>query len=294
MSERKRSKYDDNYLKFGFTHVRDCSAPNAQDVSCFWILGKISMLPQNYNRIYIQCMFIGETNLSRILNVNVMNWSILKLMWHESWKWKCLWSIIQSEYHTGHCGEAHTIAETAIIPCVEDIVSWVLGDNHSKVFKEVPLSNSTVLRRIEDMSCNTECELIITWIKSSQGFTIQTAEYTELLGFLFCLLGFLFCLLGFLFCLHLRQLHISVKIKLKCLRANLCLLTLQTKIFLIEVTCRSTWLKRALAENNVMIFAQMVHEQWLGNARFHYKFWSHCTRMHEQIVTESFVVKLLL
>jgi hypothetical protein len=53
-------------------------------------------------------------------------------------------------YHIAICGETHMIAENIIIPCVEDIVSCVLGDNHLKVIKNVPLSCSTVSRGIED------------------------------------------------------------------------------------------------------------------------------------------------
>jgi hypothetical protein len=62
------------------------------------------------------------------------------------------------------------IAEN-IIPCVEDIVSCVLGDYSLKVIKEVPLSNFTFSKRIKDMSCRIEYELI-KQMKSSQGFVM--------------------------------------------------------------------------------------------------------------------------
>jgi hypothetical protein len=45
------------------------------------------------------------------------------------------------------------------------------------------------------------------------------------------------------------------------LHANLCLLIIQEKIFLIQFAC--TWLKKTLAGNNVLIFAQMVQDPQL-------------------------------
>jgi hypothetical protein len=41
-----------------------------------------------------------------------------------------------------------------VILFIVDVVSYVLAVNHLKVVRKVPLSNSAVLRRIEDMSLN--------------------------------------------------------------------------------------------------------------------------------------------
>jgi hypothetical protein len=84
-------------------------------------------------------------------------------------------------YHTACCSEAHTIAKSPIIPCVEEIVSCVFGDNHLHVIKNVLLLNSTVSLRNMGMSCFTECELI-KWIKSSQGFVMRVDESTDITG----------------------------------------------------------------------------------------------------------------
>jgi hypothetical protein len=54
----------------------------------------------------------------------------------------------------------------------------VLVNNHLKVIKIVPHSNSTVSGTIRDVSCNTECELI-KQIKSSQGFDMLIDESTD-------------------------------------------------------------------------------------------------------------------
>jgi hypothetical protein len=47
-----------------------------------------------------------------------------------------------------------------------------------KVISAVSLSNSTVLRRLENRSCNIEYGLI-NYIKKAEGFAMQIDEFTE-------------------------------------------------------------------------------------------------------------------
>jgi hypothetical protein len=48
----------------------------------------------------------------------------------------------------------------------DDRDSCVAVDNHLSIIQNVPLTNATVSRRIEDVTCNIECELMKR-IKSS-------------------------------------------------------------------------------------------------------------------------------
>jgi hypothetical protein len=73
------------------------------------------------------------------------------------------------------------IAEYLVMPCIGDMVSCVLGDKHLKAIKKVPLSNSTVSRRIEDITCNVKCELINP-IGRSEDFAMQLDESTDVAG----------------------------------------------------------------------------------------------------------------
>jgi hypothetical protein len=57
----------------------------------------------------------------------------------------------------------------------------VLGGNHLKVITKVPLSYSAVSRRIEFTGCDIECELIKQF-KSSQGFSVQVDESSDIAG----------------------------------------------------------------------------------------------------------------
>jgi hypothetical protein len=57
----------------------------------------------------------------------------------------------------------------------------VLGDKHLKTVENVLLSNLTVSRRIKDIGCNIECELI-NWINESEGFGMKLDESTDVAG----------------------------------------------------------------------------------------------------------------
>jgi hypothetical protein len=59
------------------------STPDVHCVLYHQTLGNSSWFPQNYNGICIRSMLAAKTNLSRFLKVNVMNWSILSLTWHQ-------------------------------------------------------------------------------------------------------------------------------------------------------------------------------------------------------------------
>ena len=50
----------------------------------------------------------------------------------------------------------HTIAESVIVPACTAIVNKMLGPQAAKEIAKVPLSNSTIGRRINDMSADIE------------------------------------------------------------------------------------------------------------------------------------------
>jgi hypothetical protein len=66
-----------------------------------------------------------------------------------------------------------------------DVTGWCMpGDNQLKAINKVPLSNSTVSRRIDIMSCNIEYELI-KQIKCILSFAMQVDESTANASFCF-------------------------------------------------------------------------------------------------------------
>ena len=74
------------------------------------------------------------------------------------------------------CKKPHTIAEELILPAATDLVSIMVGENAAKKLKDVPLSNNTICRRIEDMEVDISDQLICR-LKNNQ-FAIQLDEAT--------------------------------------------------------------------------------------------------------------------
>jgi hypothetical protein len=95
-------------------------------------------------------------------------------------------------YRIEFAGEDHTIAETLIKPCEIQIAACVFGEQSKKKLEAVQLSNNTVKRRIQDLSTDTERELV-SRRKYSVAFSLQL-ESADVLG-----LAVLLVLVGYLF-----------------------------------------------------------------------------------------------
>jgi len=74
---------------------------------------------------------------------------------------------LKASYRIAPKGEAHTIAETLIKPCVIDIATCMLDDKSAKHLSIIPLSNNTVARRIDDLATNI-AETLVSHIKYSK------------------------------------------------------------------------------------------------------------------------------
>ena len=79
-------------------------------------------------------------------------------------------------YRVARCKKPHTIAEELILPAATDLVGIMIGDNAAKKLKDVPLSNNTICRRIEDMGVDITDQLICR-LKDNE-FAIQLDEAT--------------------------------------------------------------------------------------------------------------------
>ncbi|KAK9703704.1 hypothetical protein QE152_g29169 [Popillia japonica] len=63
-------------------------------------------------------------------------------------------------YRIIQAGEAHTIAENLIKPCVLDIINCMLNEKSAEHLSTVPLSNDTVSRRIHDLASYVKQKLV--------------------------------------------------------------------------------------------------------------------------------------
>ncbi|XP_068232182.1 SCAN domain-containing protein 3-like [Palaemon carinicauda] len=75
----------------------------------------------------------------------------------------------------------HTIAETLILPACSAIVKTMFGSEAEKEVRKIPVSDSTISRRIHDMSSDIE-ETVCTSVKESEMFALQVDESTDIGG----------------------------------------------------------------------------------------------------------------
>ncbi|CAG4996788.1 unnamed protein product [Parnassius apollo] len=83
-------------------------------------------------------------------------------------------------YRIAQAGEAHTIAENLIKPCVLDITKCMLDEKSAKHLSTVPLSNDTVSWRIHDLASHVKQELVARLQKTR--FALQMDESTDVTG----------------------------------------------------------------------------------------------------------------
>ncbi|XP_034287159.2 zinc finger BED domain-containing protein 5-like [Pantherophis guttatus] len=73
-------------------------------------------------------------------------------------------------------GKSYNIGETVIIPSIKEFISTVMHQDIPEILKMLPLSNSTVKRRIEEMAVNVEKKLIS--ILQNSSFSMQLDKST--------------------------------------------------------------------------------------------------------------------
>lgn len=77
-------------------------------------------------------------------------------------------------------GKAHTLGEEVVLPSIKVAVGVMLGEKACKQMDLIPLSDSTVQRRIEEMASNVNDQLIAR-IKASRFFSaLQLDESTDI------------------------------------------------------------------------------------------------------------------
>jgi len=179
---KKLRPYLDKYLEHGFTFVSDGLLP--QCVVCYETLSNASMKPSKMIRHL-------QTKHTELQNKSI-DFFMLKL---EELK-KSRRVMRKSAFSSGSnnenatlasyevaqliakAGKAHTIAEELILPAAVILCKRMLGDSAAKMVETVPLSNSTVRRRILEMAGNIEDNLFVK-LNMSPMFAIQLDESTD-------------------------------------------------------------------------------------------------------------------
>ena len=77
--------------------------------------------------------------------------------------------------------QPHTNAESLVVPCCQEIVRSMLGENTAKKIQKIPLSDNTVSQRINDMMVDI-LEQLEDKLSKSKLFSIQLDESTDIKG----------------------------------------------------------------------------------------------------------------
>jgi len=80
-------------------------------------------------------------------------------------------------YRIAKCKKPHTIAEELILPAAVDMVNIMVGESAGKLLSNVPLSNNTVSRRINQMAEDLNDQLVEKI--ENKVFGLQLVEATD-------------------------------------------------------------------------------------------------------------------
>lgn len=81
-------------------------------------------------------------------------------------------------YRVAKAGKPHTIAENLILPAALDMVEIMVSKQEANKLKNIPLSDNTISRRINDMANDIQ-EQVVEKLKNSQHFALQFDESTD-------------------------------------------------------------------------------------------------------------------
>lgn len=183
---RKNRKYCEEYIKYGFSYVGDKNCPKPQCIVCGDILSNGCMKPSLLLR-HLQTKHANYKNKDpsffKRLEKNKNKYNLTSYLRSSN---NDLENAIEASYLVSYriakCGKNHTIAENLVLPCIKDVVRCMLGEDQEKKINNIPLSNNTISRRIQDMSDDVE-QTIISRIKNSIFFAIQVDESTDVTNY---------------------------------------------------------------------------------------------------------------
>lgn len=175
-----KRKYHESYIEMGFAETSD---NKPQYVICGKVLPNSSMVPVKMRRHFEgkHAEYDGKpTDFFKRKHEELSKAQQILTDRCKTANEKAVLASYLVSYRVAKAGEAHTIAETLIKPCVEDIVKVMVDDKTAGVVNSIPMSDNTVSRRIYDMAEDVENSLI-SRLKISK-FAIQLDESTDVAG----------------------------------------------------------------------------------------------------------------
>ncbi|KAL4107468.1 hypothetical protein QTP88_017810 [Uroleucon formosanum] len=178
-NKRKFRKYDNNYLDFGFTYITIDNEERPKYIICLKVLAADSMVPNKLKR-HLKTNHSTLSNKSRdyfvrqLAKLEKQSSSFVK---QTSVPYKVLLASYKVAIRIEKCKKPHTIAEELIFPSAIDMVSTLIRESVANRLKNIPLSNNTISRQIQDISDNINDQLIDKL--RNKNFAIQLDEATD-------------------------------------------------------------------------------------------------------------------
>lgn len=180
---RKKLKYNDSYVQFGFTVINDGGEEKPQCVLCCKVLASSALKPSKLKRHLV-------THHPNFQNKDADYFkrqadSLVSSRFDSTGdQWKENTAGLKASYEVARkiaiAKKPHTIGEQLILPCCQVIISNVFGESEVQKLKKVSLSNDTMSRRIFELSENILSQVVAKIQKSMFGyFAIQLDETTD-------------------------------------------------------------------------------------------------------------------
>ncbi|KAI6649594.1 hypothetical protein LOD99_6760 [Oopsacas minuta] len=183
MQSAKKRKYNEDYIKYGFTSILKEGRELPQCVICYKVLSEGSMKPS-----FLKCHLSGchpnladrDIDFYKHQEVGVKR---IRLE-HRGQLSQQTQAGLRASYmvalRIAQEKKPHTIAENLILPCCKDIVHCILGDSAEKKLASLPLSNDTIKHRITDMVDDVEQQVVAEILGAPLNtFSIQLDESTD-------------------------------------------------------------------------------------------------------------------
>ncbi|XP_078504130.1 zinc finger BED domain-containing protein 5-like [Lissotriton helveticus] len=175
----KTRKYDASYLDFGFTCIVVSGESRTQCVVCGVILANESLKPTKLRRHFeTKHGSLAEKSrdfFARKLQDITQQKEVVKQV--ANTPANALKASYQVAYHIAKNKRPFVDGEKVILPALLDVARTMLGEKAAEKFKTIPISDTTVCRRIAEMSEDIQGQLIAR-LKSSL-FVVQLDEATD-------------------------------------------------------------------------------------------------------------------
>lgn len=182
MSSAKKRKYNDDYIKYGFISMLKDNVEHPQCVICYEVLSNDAMRPNRLERHLSSKHNSFKDKPKEFFATKSENLKRMKLDNTGSTA-QSSEKVLEASYELSLLiakeKKSHIIGETLVKPCLLKAADIILGTQSKQKLSQIPLSDNTVKRRIDDMAEDIQNQ-VVDAVKQSPFFAIQLDESTDI------------------------------------------------------------------------------------------------------------------